>query len=179
MPASHLPSDGSGRLLRRGSIAHMAIVVSQVADVTSRVGEHLGWSDWHGVTQADVDHFAAATGNTAPIHTDPEFAATTPYGSTIAFGIQVLAMATMLLGDIWELRATNGVDVGANRVRHLAPVLTGQAVRLGATIVAAEEVPPMDTSDTPGVRTTLGLTFEVEGSERPACVAEIVFVYWF
>jgi acyl dehydratase len=157
----------------------MAIVVSRVADVTSRVGEHLGWSDWHVVTQADVDHFAAATGNTAPIHTDPEFAATTPYGSTIAFGIQVLAMATMLLGDIWELRATNGVDVGANRVRHLAPVLTGRSVRLGATIVAAEEVPPTDAGGTPGVRTTLGLTFEVEGSERPACVAEIVFVYWF
>jgi acyl dehydratase len=160
----------------------MRIVVSEVADLTSRVGEHLGWSDWHVVTQADVDHFAAATGNTAPIHTDPAFAATTPYGGTIAFGIQILAMATMLLGDIWELRASNGIDVGSNRVRHLAPVLTGTAVRLGATIAAAEEVPPPEGAvapGSPGARVTLGLTFEVEGSERPACVAEIVFVYWF
>jgi acyl dehydratase len=178
----------------------MPLVVSQVSDLTSRVGDHLGWSEWHAVTQAEVDHFAAATGNTAPIHTDPTFASATPYGGTIAYGIQVLAMATMLLSDIWDLRATNGIDVGANRVRHLAPVRTGSAVRLGATLVAAEEVPPAEDGSagverpgrsTPeetalapstsgaGVRTTLGLTFEVEGSERPACVAEIVFVYWF
>jgi acyl dehydratase len=176
MPAPH-PPEG---LDRHGSIAHMPIVVSEVTDLTSRVGQHLGWSDWHVVSQTDVDHFAAATGNTAPIHTDPAFASATPYGGTIAFGIQVLAMATMLLADIWELRATNGVDVGANRVRHLAPVPTGSAVRLGATIVAAEDVPTEQSPDaTPGVRVTLGLTFEVEGSERPACVAEIVFVYWF
>jgi acyl dehydratase len=46
-----------------GSIAHMRIVVSKPADLTSRVGEHLGWSDWHIVTQAEIDHFADATGN--------------------------------------------------------------------------------------------------------------------
>jgi len=129
------------------------------------------------VTQREVDHFAEATGNRAPIHIDPEFGATTPYGGTIAFGIQVLAMATMLLADIWELRATNGVDVGANRVRHLAPVPTGAAVRLGAAIVAADELSVG--GEGAGVRVTLDLTFEVEGSERPACVAEVVFIYWF
>ncbi len=151
----------------------MRITVREPADLTSRVGEHLGWSDWHTVTQAEVDHFAEGTGNRAPIHTDPEFAARTPYGTTIAFGIQILAMATMLLGDIWELQVTNGVDVGANKVRHLAPVPVGTAVRLGMRIAAAEPV------DGNGVRVTQDVTFEVEGSERPACVAEIVFIYWF
>jgi acyl dehydratase len=161
-----------------GSIAHMRIVVSQPADLTSRVGEHLGWSTWHTVTQAGVDHFAEATGNRAPIHTDPEFARATPYGTTIAFGIQVLAMATMLLDDIWELRATNGVDVGSNKVRHLAPVRVGTGVRLGVRVVSAELV-PATTGVPDGVRATLELTFEAEGSERPACIAEIVFIYWF
>ena len=150
------------------------IVVSQPDDLTSRVGEHLGWSDWHTVTQTEIDHFAEATGNRAPIHTDPEFAKQHgPYGGTIAFGMQILAMATLLLNDIWELRATGGVDLGSNKVRHLAPVVAGGRVRVGATVAAAEPV------ETNGVRATLALTFEVEGSERPACAAEIVYIYYF
>lgn len=149
------------------------IVVEHASDLTSRVGEHLGWSQWHTVTQEDVDHFAEATGNRAPIHTDPDFAERTPYGGTIAFGIQIVAMATMLLSDLWELRVSGGVDMGSNKVRHLAPVPTGSRLRLGAEIASAEE------ADGGRVRTTLDLTFEVEGSERPACVAQIVFVYYF
>jgi acyl dehydratase len=148
------------------------IVVARPEDLTERVGTHLGWSDWHAVTQEAIDHFAEATGNRAAIHTDPEFASTTPYGGTIAFGIQVLAMATMLLEDVWELRVAGGVDVGSNRVRHLAPVRVGERVRLGAEIA---EAIPIDG----GVRTTLDLTYEIEGNERPACVAQIVFVYYF
>jgi len=151
----------------------MRITMQEPTDFTTRVGEHLGWSEWHTVTQAEVDHFAEATGNRAPIHTDPEFGRRTPYGSTIAFGIQVLAMATMLLQDVWELQVTNGVDVGTNKVRHLAPVPVGKAVRLGIRIAGAEPV------DGNGVRVTKDLTFEVEDSDRPACVAQIVFLYWF
>jgi len=148
------------------------MVIAEPDDLLSRVGHHLGWSEWHTITQAHIDAFAEATGNTAPIHTDPEFARTTPYGATIAFGIQVLAMATFLMHDVWELRVTGGVDVGSNRVRHLAPVLSGSRVRVGVILTEAE---PLDR----GVRATLDLTFEVEGSERPACVAQIVFLYYF
>jgi acyl dehydratase len=148
------------------------IVIEQPADLTGRVGQHLGWSDWHTISQAEIDHFAEATGNRAPIHTDPEFASRTPYGGTIAFGIQVLAMATLLLSDIWDLRVTGGVDVGSNKVRHLSPVLAGSRVRVGAEIAAADQIDS-------GVRVTLDLTFEAEGAPRPACVAQIVFVYSF
>ena len=49
----------------------MALIMSTPADFTDRVGEHLGWSDWHTISQAEVDHFAEATGNRTPIHTDP------------------------------------------------------------------------------------------------------------
>ena len=148
------------------------IVVAQPADLLGRVGEHLGWSKWHKVTQAEIDHFAEATGNRAPIHIDPEYAKHTPYGRTIAFGMQIQAMTTMLLSDLWELRVTDGVDVGSNKVRHLAPVFAGARVRLGAVVTAAEEVAS-------GVRTTLDLTFEVDDNERPACVAQIVYIYGF
>lgn len=150
------------------------IVVAAPEDLTGRVGKHLGWSDWHAVTQEQIDQFAAATGNRAPIHTDPDWARdNTPYGGTIAFGMQIQAMATLLLADLWELRATGGVDVGSNRVRHLAPVLAGGRVRLGARLASAEPVGPK------GVRVGLELTIEVEDSERPACIAEVVLIYFF
>lgn len=148
------------------------IVIARPSDLTERVGQHLGWSEWHTVTQAEIDHFAEATGNRAPIHTDPEYAAKTPYGGTIAFGMQIQAMTTLLLSDLWELRVAGGADAGSNKVRHLAPVMAGGRVRVSAVIAAAEETKA-------GVRTTMDLTFEVEGSERPACVAQVVYVYSF
>jgi acyl dehydratase len=147
-------------------------VIGTKADLLALDGQELGTSEWHEVTQVHVDHFAEATGNKAPIHTDPEYAAATPLGGTLAFGIQILAMATYLLSDIWELRGVvGGADLGTNRVRHLSPVRTGQRVRLLAKIAKAEP------SGDRGVRVTFDLAFEVEGGERPACVAEIVFVY--
>jgi acyl dehydratase len=155
----------------------MAIVVSRPSDLTSRVKEHLGWSDWHVVTQVEIDHFAEATGNRAPIHVDPEYAKTTPYGATIAYGIQILAMATMLLSELWELRVSGGVDVGANKVRHLGPVRAGTGVRVGARILDATDVGGAEGAA--GVRTTIELTFEAQGADRPVCVAEIVFIYSF
>jgi acyl dehydratase len=150
------------------------IVVAAADDLLRRAGQPLGVSDWHRVSQDEIDHFAAGSGNRAAIHVDPEFARQTPLGTTIAFGIQILAMATMLLSDIWVLRGVvNGADYGANRVRYPAAVPVGSRVRLRAAIAAAEPV------DDGGVRTTLDLVFEVEGGDRPACVAQIVFVYWF
>jgi acyl dehydratase len=150
------------------------IVIASPDDLLTRVGTPLGVSGWHRVSQHEIDHFAAGSGNRAPIHVDPAFARRTPLGTTIAFGIQILAMATMLLSEIWELRdVVNGADYGANRVRYPAAVPVGSRVRLRAVISAAEPV------DDGGVRATLDLVFELEGSDRPACVAQIVFVYWF
>jgi acyl dehydratase len=150
------------------------IVITSPDDLVTRVGLPLGVSGWHRVSQDEIDHFAAGSGNRAAIHVDPEFARQTPLGTTIAFGIQILAMATMLLSDIWELHnVVNGADYGANRVRYPAAVPAGSRVRLRAAIGGAEPV------DDGGVRTTLDLVFELEGGDRPACVAQIVFVYWF
>jgi acyl dehydratase len=152
----------------------VTVVVASPDDVLRHVGRPLGVSDWHRVSQDEIDHFAAGSGNRAAIHLDPEFARQTPLGTTIAFGIQILAMATMLLSDIWELRnVVNGADYGTNRVRYPVAVPVGSRVRLRAAIGAAEPV------DDGGVRVTLDLVFELEGSDRPACVAQIVFVYWF
>jgi len=150
------------------------IVIARPSDLLERAGSSLGTGEWHTVTQGEVNHFAEGTGNRAPIHTDPEFASQTPFGTTIAFGIQILAMATMLLGDLWELRnVVNGADYGANKVRYPAPVTVGSRVRLHAGL--ADATPVGDDA----VRVTLDLEFEIEGGDRPACVAQIVFVFWF
>ena len=61
------------------------IVIAKPDDLLGRVGEHLGWSDWHTVTQAEIDHFAEATGNRSRIHVDPEYAKQTAFGGTIAW----------------------------------------------------------------------------------------------
>ncbi len=152
----------------------MPLVIRSADDVLELDGRSIGTSAWHAVTQAEVDHFAEGTGNRAPIHIDPEFARQTPLGGTIAYGIQVLAMATMLLSDLWDLQGVvDGVDYGANRVRYPAPVRVGQRVRLHATVAKAQP------SGENGVRVSLDLVFELEGSERPACVGEIVFIYFF
>jgi acyl dehydratase len=154
--------------------ARVPIVVAAPEDLVARVGQPLGVSGWHVITQDEVDHFAAGSGNRAPIHVDPEFARQTPLGTTIAFGVQVLAMATMLLGDVWELRnVADGANDGANRVRYPAAVPVGARIRLRAALDAAERV------DEAGVRATLDVVFELENRDRPACVAQIVFVYWF
>ena len=132
------------------------IVVERPEDLTGRAGQHLGWSEWHTIGQAEIDHFAEATGNRAPIHTDPEFASRTPYGGTIVFGIQVLTMATMLLGDVGtcvDRRCRRRLD----KVRHLS-----RRCWPGHTCASARRVRRPRWSTT-GVRTTLDLTFEGRG----------------
>ncbi len=149
-------------------------VLASVDDVLSAVGTPLGTSGWHRITQRAIDAFAEGTGNFAPNHTDPEYAARTPLRVTIAFGMQILAMATLVLADLWELRnVTSGADYGCNRVRHLAPVPVDSRVRATATIAAAEPV------GEDAVRLITDLEFEVEGGTRPVCVAQVVNVLHF
>ena len=138
------------------------------------VGVPMGPSAWHVITQDHIDRFAEATGNPAANHTDPAWAARTPMGVTIAFGAQVLAMTTLLLGDLWELRdVVSGADCGSDRVRHLAPVPVDGRVRLRATIASA------DPTDDGEIRVVTDLEFELDGGTRPVCVARVVNRYRF
>ncbi|MGD0881270.1 MAG: MaoC/PaaZ C-terminal domain-containing protein [Acidimicrobiales bacterium] len=157
-----------------GEPARPKRVVASVQDMVDLVGEPMGPSDWHVITQDHIDRFADAVGNPAANHTDPEWAARTPMGVTIAFGGQVLAMTTLLLGDLWELvGVVGGADCGSNRVRHLEPVPVNSTVRLRATIASAEPV------DEGGVRVVTDLEFEKDGGTRPVCVAQVVNLFWF
>jgi len=137
-----------------------------------KVGSHLGFSDWHEVTQQQVDLFADATGDHQWIHTDPERAKDGPFGTTIAHGYLTLALLPLLLGEVLSIEGPRyAVNYGLNRLRFPAPVPTGSRLRLGATLTSLEPVPG-------GHQAVLSCTYEVEGSAKPACVADVVFRYY-
>jgi acyl dehydratase len=129
-------------------------------------GETLGTSDWHEVTQEAIDAFADVTGDHQWIHVDRERAKETPFGGTIAHGYYTLSLAPMLTGQVMALDGfAMVINYGANRVRFPAPVPVGSRVRATVKVADLDEAPG-------GGQMTLELTFEVEGGDKPACVAQ-------
>lgn len=134
------------------------------------VGTHLGYSDWHTVTQQQVDLFAEATGDHQWIHTDPEKAANGPFGGTIAHGYLTLSLVPMLVWQIYTVEGLKmGVNYGSNKVRFPSPVPVGSRVRAGAELLELKR------GDN-GAQATVRVTVELEGGDKPACVAETVSV---
>jgi acyl dehydratase len=150
----------------------MTTTIKGADELKSRVGDHLGYSDWHEVTQEQVNQFAEATGDHQWIHVDPERAKGGPFGGPIAHGYLTLSMAPGLLHEVLTIEGfAMGVNYGINKLRFPAPVPVGKRLRVGATLKAADDVAG-------GVQPTLELTFEVEGQEKPACIAEVVYRYY-
>ncbi|MDA8148170.1 MAG: MaoC family dehydratase [Actinomycetota bacterium] len=150
----------------------MTTTVHGVDGFTDLVGQHLGYSEWHRITQDQVNTFADATGDHQWIHVDPERAAAGPFGGPIAHGYLTLSLAPVLLAEVLHVEGiTMGVNYGCNRVRFPAPVPVGSNLRAGATLVSVEEVGG-------GVQSVLDVTFEVEGAEKPSCVAQVVYRYF-
>jgi acyl dehydratase len=126
----------------------------------------LGTSDWHEVTQEDIDTFADVTGDHQWIHVDPDRARATPFGGTIAHGYYTLSLAPRLSDQILRLDGfAFGLNYGLNRVRFPAPVPVGKRVRMTSKLAKLEDIPG-------GAQITFENTFEVEGGEKPVCIAE-------
>ena len=152
----------------------MPTTISGLDDLKARVGQHLGYSDWLEVTQERVNQFAEATGDHQWIHVDVERAKGGPFGGPIAHGFLTLSLAPALLKDVWVMEgAKMGVNYGLNKVRFPSPVPVGSKVRAGAKLAEVSEV------GGGGAQLVLEATFEIEGSDKPACVAELVFRYYF
>lgn len=137
-------------------------------ELLDAVGEDLGYSQWHEVTQAQINTFAEATGDHQWIHTDPAQAATGPFGSTIAHGFLTLSMISMLS---WEISTINNVTMlinyGMNKVRFPTPTPVGSHVRAHIVI---DDV----TQSNKGIQVVQTVTVEIQGSDKPACVAQTV-----
>jgi acyl dehydratase len=150
----------------------MTTIIEGIGGLKAKVGEHLGYSDWVEVTQDQVNRFADATGDHQWIHVDVERAKAGPFGGPIAHGYLTLALGPGLLPTIIDVRGISmGVNYGANKIRFPAPVPVGSKVRLGAKLLAVEDVAG-------GVQGTVELTFEVDGASKPSCVAEVLYRYY-
>ncbi len=146
--------------------------VIDVDDLPSKVGEHLGYSDWQTITQERVNLFAEATGDHQWIHVDPERAKAGPFGGPIAHGYLTLSLVPALIGEVVVVQGiTMAVNYGANKVRLPAPVPVGSELRLGLTLAGVEDVGG-------GVQVTLDAVLEVKDAAKPSCVAQVVYRFY-
>ena len=145
-------------------------VVTTVDELKQLIGQEIGVSDWLEITQERVNQFADATGDHQYIHVDPERAKTTFFGGTIAHGYLTLSLIPHLSstrqGVKIDLGGKMGVNYGLNKVRFTAPVPVGKRIRSRTTLLAVEEIGDR------AVQTTNQVLIEVEGGDKPACIAE-------
>jgi acyl dehydratase len=156
------------------------LTINGIQALRERVGEDLGTSSWHQVTQELIDNFASATDDYERIHVDPERAKETPFGATIAHGLYTLSLGPKFLYELFEMDGVGlGLNYGFNRVRFVSPVPVQSRVRMRARLVAVDDVERLPSEEfNEGVLATVEQTFEIEGQERPACVAQSLVMYF-
>ena len=149
-------------------------VIESFDAMKALVGQEIGVSPWVDVTQERIDKFAEATGDFQWIHVDPERAARElPGGKTIAHGFLTLSLLPKMVYEIYRIDGVaHGLNYGGNRLRFTAPVPAGSRVRARLRVRKAEDV------KNDGLRLTSEVTVELEGSDRPACVAETISVVY-
>ena len=134
----------------------------------SLVGTKLGASSWHEVTQPDIDTFARVTGDLFWIHTDPQRAAQTPWGRTIAHGLYTLSLGPRFMYEIGQWEGLGIMqNYGYDKVRFTAPVPVGSLVRASLTLDRVD-------AKADGSLLRLSEVFERAGSHRPVCIAEFL-----
>lgn len=149
-----------------------------LADLQGKIGAETHVSEWLTVTQELIDLFANATGDKQWIHVDEARAkAESPYGSTIAHGYLTMSLYPMLRGLVDSDKpiypgVTGVINYGINKLRFTNAIKVGKKIRAHYTLVAAEEVKD-------SLQLTENYTVEIQGEERPACVAECVMRLYF
>ena len=151
----------------------MAHEFASAAELQGAMGRELGHSDWLSVSQERINGFADATDDHQWIHVDVERATRGPFGAPIAHGYLTLSLVSALLPQLIRVpSASMGINYGCNKVRFIAPVPAGSRIRAQGQITEAVEV-------SGGVQVVVKVTIEIEGAERPACVAETVSRFLF
>lgn len=150
----------------------MPTVINGIEDLKSRIGQHLGYSEYIVVTQDRINAFADATDDHQWIHVDEQMAKSGPFGTTIAHGYLTLSLVPFLLKQVVSIEGVQmGVNYGANKIRFPSPVPVGSLIRLGATLAGVEDIAG-------GVQILMEATIEVEGAPKPSLVAELVYRYY-
>ncbi|MSR11114.1 MAG: MaoC family dehydratase [Gammaproteobacteria bacterium] len=133
------------------------------------IGKEVGVTDWIEIDQQRINQFAEATGDHQYIHVDPQRAAQTPFGSTIAHGFLTLSMMSILSaknGGIKLDNAVMGINYGLDKVRFITPVKVGNRIRARFQLVSAEEKKPKH------YLMKHNVTIEIDGADKPALIAE-------
>jgi acyl dehydratase len=143
-------------------------------EIRSAVGQEIGASEWVEITQDRINKFADATCDEQWIHVDQERAEKElPGGRTIAHGLLSLSLAPMFIRSVMGLKGLkNTLNYGADRIRYLAPVPAGSRLRGRTRIAEVEDVPPN------GLRVNYHIVIEIEGGQRPACVADLIALHY-
>ncbi|MFF0384283.1 MaoC family dehydratase [Streptomyces sp. NPDC004286] len=146
----------------------MTKVFPSPAALAAAAGTHVGTGEWISVDQDRIDLFADATGDHQWIHTDPERAASGPFGATIAHGYLTLSLLPALVREVYRTEGVAmAVNYGLNKVRFIHPVRVGSRIRASVDLLSADQV-------SGGYQVVSRVTVEIEGAEKPACVAETV-----
>jgi acyl dehydratase len=137
-------------------------------EITEAVGDELGVSDWLEVTQERVNAFADATGDHQWIHVDVDRAKDGPFGGTIAHGYLTLSLVPWLGSQVFALETPGArLNYGVNKVRFPNPLRVGSKIRARVSIADVTDLPA-------GKQLQLKYVIEIDGAEKPACVAETV-----
>ena len=146
-------------------------VFASLDEFVAAKGEILGHSEWHKITQEQVNAFADATGDHQWIHVDTERAASGPFGGTIAHGYLTVSLLPVLMTEIFRVdNLTMGINYGLDRVRFPAPVLTGSSIRAEATLT---DVRPTHLGSLAHIR----MRIEIDGQEKAACIADTLSLF--
>ena len=142
--------------------------IASIEDIKARAGTELGASPWIELSQRDIDIFADVTGDHQFIHVDPEAAALTPFGGTVAHGFLTLSLLSQMAAHVMLVPETlkMAVNYGFERVRFIAPVRSGKRVRGHFRLASAEE------KRTGQWQLVHDVTIEIEGEEKPALTAQ-------
>lgn len=151
----------------------MSRIFEHPNDLLDAVGEKLGPTDWMIVEQERINQFADATDDHQWIHVDPGKAADGPFGACIAHGYLTLSLVNKFLPKLIEVQNTTmGVNYGCDKVRFPNTVKVKQRIRGSGEILGVEEKPG-------AVQATVRISVEVEGEDRPACVADTISRFYF
>lgn len=150
----------------------MTKIYDSPRDLIGQEGTALGPTDWLLIDQERVDGFAKVTGDHQWIHVDVERAKAGPFGGTIAHGYLTMSLVNFFLPDLVEVRGfAHAVNVGADRLRFLAPVPVGGRIRGVGEIVTVEEIKG-------AIQSVVRVTIEIEGQDKPACIVDTISRYF-
>lgn len=145
--------------------------VASAAELSNLVGTESVGQEWLTIDQGRIDAFAGATGDFQWIHVEPERASSGPFGATIAHGYLTLALLPTLTEGLLEVGGIRmAVNYGLDKVRFLQPVLVGSRLRARSEVMSVDE-------SSQGYRVGLQVTVEIEGSDRPALIADTIVLF--